>query len=283
MNIIWTRRFASPVAAPMIAALLSGCASVSPNFDLPVGENDVPLTKPIVERIQCELLDMVREDGPSPFIYHEVLITNDYEVAMSLSLDVTDNGSLSPTFTLPYGAFGFAAGAKLSSSRDNNLSIPLYFNFRSLLAKYLNGKKDLAVCPEISTTLAGDLGLKKAVAAALATHGRVNKPGVAEKDASDSSGEFSGYVSFAVDKGLAGVGPTWTVTHFTGPGGLAAADEMNTDKLSFGFAKGVNANVPFHADRVSPTPGLAAKRILDRQLVSDLANQVNLLRGALTH
>lgn len=265
----------------VLTALLGGCASISPNFDIPIGKNDVPLTKSIVERIQCELLEMVRQDVPSPFIYGGTLITNDFEVAMSLSLDVTDNGNINPTFTLPYGVFSFGGGAKLSSSRDNSLSIPLYFSFRTLLAGYMNGKSWLADCPALDTNLAGDLGLKKSVAAAFATRSRVFQGGVAEKDADPSKGEFSGYVSFAVDKGLTAVGPTWTLTHFSGPGGLVGADEMNTDKLSFGFAEGLNANTPFNPNEKVRPRSVAAKKVLNQQLNNDLANQVNLLRGAL--
>jgi len=264
-----------------VLVTLSGCANISPDFDVPIGKNDTPLTKSIVERIECELLGMVRDDVSAPFVYGEVLLTEDYEVAMSLSLDVTDSGNISPTFNFPYGVFSFGAGAKLSSSRDSNLSIPLYFNFRSLLYEYNHGKPNLGACPAIDTNLAGDLGLRKVVAAAISTHSRVHQPPVAEKDADPTKGEFSGYVSFAVDKGLTSVGPTWTVPHFNGPGGLIGADELNTDKLSFGFAKGVNGKTPFLRDQKPPPRGIAAKRVLEQQLNNDLANQVNLLRGAL--
>lgn len=54
---------------------------------------------------------------------------------------------------------------------------------------------------------------------------------------SGTSGAFGGYVNFVITKNLNSVGPTWTLTHFKGPGSLAGVAEVNTDKLTFAFAE----------------------------------------------
>jgi hypothetical protein len=53
----------------------------------------------------------------------------------------------------------------------------------------------------------------------------------------DGKGAFGGAVKFVVTKGVSAAGPTWTLTHFKGPGGLGSFSRLNTDSLTIAFAK----------------------------------------------
>jgi len=82
-----------------------------------------------------------------------------------------------------------------------------------------------------------------------------------DKKLSDD-GVFGGYVNFVVTKSVNG-GPTWTLTSFTGPGSnLGSFSEVNTDKLTFAFARGDKAGTPF--------------RVSGRQKADRLIEQINL-------
>ena len=51
---------------------------------------------------------------------------------------------------------------------------------------------------------------------------------------------FGGSIQFLVTKNVNAVGPTWTLVHFKGPGGLLSASQVNTDKITLAFAQGPN-------------------------------------------
>jgi hypothetical protein len=88
---------------------------------------------------------------------------------------------------------------------------------------------DLSTWWATDKNLAGELGLTRTVELAF-TSQHVDWG----KKLSDG-GVFGGYVNFVVTK----AGPTWTLTSFTGPGSnLGSFSEVNTDKLSFAFARG---------------------------------------------
>ena len=56
-----------------------------------------------------------------------------------------------------------------------------------------------------------------------------------------SKGVFGGSIQFLVTKSLGTLGPTWTLIHFKGPGGLASLSQVNTDKITLAFAEGPNS------------------------------------------
>jgi hypothetical protein len=253
------------------AASLGGCASIAPNFDIPTDPRGVPSTASIVQRIRCELI-------PQPYEHRTALLAYDYEVAMLLSINVTDKGAIEPSLNFPFKDFSFNVGGNLSQSRGDSLSINLSYSMRDLAHDWVKGYAS-AQCPSLETNLAGDLGLRRSVSAALETPDL--KPG---GDVSPTAGEFSGSIEFTVARGVSNLGPTWTLVHFKGPGELASLSRESLNKLSFGFATGKGAGQPFRL-RERPQPsverGRRANDALARQLTNDLGTQLTVIRNLL--
>ncbi|MCK1267244.1 hypothetical protein IVB44_25875 [Bradyrhizobium sp. 49] len=253
---------------------LSGCAAIPPNFDVPSDVHGTPSTGTIVQRIKCELIDLIRDDVPQPYKHRKLLLGFDYEVAMLLSLDVNDTGGLAPSFNLPYGNFAFNLGANVNQSREDTLNINLTYSMRELAHRW-DQDRDLSICPAMDTNLAGNLGLRRMVTSALDTPDMVEKA-----DLSPTGGEFGGIVNFVLTRNLNSTGPTWTLTHFAGPGNLASVSRVNTDKLSFGFAVGKNAGTPFKSHQATPPSTFAgANRVLEQQLINNLGTQLSGIRS----
>jgi hypothetical protein len=241
-------------ASVLSAVFLSGCASVVPNFDIPVDE-DGPTIHSISRRVTCELVQLIeRGDGIS-----DALLGDDIDVAVQLNLTVNDGGGISPSLTYSAAPFAFGLGGTLSQAREQNFTQKFYYSMRALrkearAERNLGG--DLSECWPIDTNLAGELGLRRTVELAF-TSQHVDWG----KKLSDD-GVFGGYVNFVVTKSVNG-GPTWTLTSFTGPGSnLGSFSEVNTDKLTFAFARGDKAGIPF--------------RTSGRQKADHLIDQINL-------
>jgi hypothetical protein len=272
MNTHFPRIFALGIAS----SALAGCAAIAPDFDLPTDDRSVPSTSSIVRRITCELVELIRDDVQIPYEHRPDLLGYDYEVAMLLSLDVNDTGGVAPTFNLPYPSFAFNIGATFSQSREDGLNINLTYSMRDL-AHAWDKDHNIAKCPELDTNLAGNLGLKRSISAALETVGLKTTTSVSPTD-----GEFSGVVNFTVTKNINSAGPTWMLAHFTGPGSFGSASRVNSDKLSFGFATGKEAGTPFHAHDIRPPKGPVISRaafVLDQQLMNDVGTQLNAIRN----
>lgn len=267
----------SKCGTAVLAVLLSGCAAIVPQQDIPRDEEG-PTIKSITKRITCELAKTLYA---SPRNY-DVLISNDVDVALQLSLDVNDSGSLAPSFTYLHPPFfAFNVGANLTQSREQNYFQKLYYSMRQLdqEVKYLKKTtgEDLAKsCPEIDTNLAGNLGLQESFELAMTALNRLQWTAAA---GSATDGAFGGYVNFGVTKNLNGVGPTWTLTHFKGPGNLAGLSEVNTDKISFAFARGPNAGKP--PNLIGPARNDKADALLEQISVNQLTTQLGGIRQSL--
>ena len=75
--------------ALFLASLCGSCAV--PRYDVPYVEG-TPSATSIVRRLEYELLDLVRDDTGN----QKWLLTEDYQVAVTLSLEVNDTGGLAP-------------------------------------------------------------------------------------------------------------------------------------------------------------------------------------------
>jgi hypothetical protein len=106
--------------------MCGGCAV--PHFDVPADSVGQPTVKTIVERIQCELRDMVRDDKGDDYVtsFHRLFLLNgDYDMEVVLSVEVNDTGGLTPNlgYTTPLTAatsFLFNVNGTLSESRDHS-------------------------------------------------------------------------------------------------------------------------------------------------------------------
>jgi hypothetical protein len=278
-------------ATMFCAPILAGCATAVPRFDVPYytsgAVNGAPSTAAITREIECELYNLVRDDVPADAQYplRGPVLTHNFQVAMLLNLDVTDTGGLAPSTNFPINKiFSFNAAAELQQAREDSLGIGLGYSLKDDLFDAPPAKKaKLATCPvnspagSVDTNLAGNLGLKEKVTAALATADVAGSTAAA----TPTSGEFSGVTNFTLTKNVNAVGPTWTLVHFKGPGNLLSLSEVNNDKLSFAFAetKPSTAGPAARAAAKSDSKD-RAQQLLERQLEVDLANLLSGIRSA---
>lgn len=227
------------VCASIACLTIAGCANVVPDFDIPKAADGTPTVQSITRRVTCELAQLIdTNDG-----IRSALLIADIEVALQLNLTVNDTGGLSPSLTyISNPVFSFGLGGTLSQSREQNFTQKLYYSLNELRLEMAYAKRrgvDLTRCWPTDTNLAGELGLRRTVELAF-TGGHV-----AWDTKLSDDGAFGGYVNFVVTKNING-GPMWTLTNFTGPGSnLGTFSEVNTDKLTFAFARGPRAGKRF--------------------------------------
>ncbi|OSJ19974.1 hypothetical protein BSR47_00335 [Bradyrhizobium canariense] len=262
----WMRYRALLLLSPF---LLTSCANIVPSFDIPTSPiTKGPTVQSIVDRVTCELAELVSPESlsnPEKNVGY-FLLTAQYEVAVQLDLSVNDTGGLAPSLTYTAGIFEFGASAKVEQSREQTFHETLFYNMLNLQEQMITRDREIAAgaqlprigaCPITDTNLAGKLGIRQAVEmAADSDYLQVAKQG--------DQGAFGGQINFTVTKNLNGVGPTWTLTHFKGPGGLGSVSEVNTDKLTFAFAEATHPLTPEQlterAIRLGLMKGIAPKR-----------------------
>lgn len=269
-----SRRPLKAILAVLLGSLLASCSNID-RFDVPKNPvTGTPTLRSIVARIKCELAEMAADD----YKYKAFMDAGDFVVAIQLSLTVNDDGSLAPSFTYTYGLFSFNAGAKLEAQREQNFTEQLIWSIKDIrtemilaqeASRKLGREVDSFRCPIVDTNLAGELGLVKSAEMAFTSEGlNLNTK------LSGSSGAFGGYVSFVITKNLNAVGPTWTLTHFKGPGSLAGIAEVNTDKLTFAFAE---RSATGSVARAAQTG--RALTLLNYILTNQISTQLGTLRG----
>jgi hypothetical protein len=198
-------------AALLGSALCGGCAFPL-TYDAPRDEYNQPTVKTIVERIQCEIRDMVRDDRPNdPDSFHRrFLLNGDYDVVVALSLTVNDSGGLAPsvTYVSPLAqaatTLTLSGSATLSKARTQTFTDNIQLSTRQIYVDWRTGLKPYD-CPAADTNLAGSLGLKDLVSMAAST------PNL---DETLKSNVFGGTVQFVVTKSLTAVGPSWQLVRF---------------------------------------------------------------------
>lgn len=219
-----------PVAAMVVAGLaLGGCASIIPSFDIPKGPSGAPTVKSIRLRVVCEL----EEIAMGTELEQNVSDLEDVDVSVQLTLDVTDDGALAPTFNYTAGVFSFGTGFKLEQSREQNFTEWLFYNMREIKKRAQTDSGWKKNCEQpIDTNLSGRLGLRESFDLAMTAN-----PDLNWKE-TGTSGVFGGYVTFIVKQDLTATGPTWSLTHFKGPGAFGTLSDDHNDKLFFAFTKG---------------------------------------------
>ncbi|EHR06321.1 hypothetical protein Bra471DRAFT_07174 [Bradyrhizobium sp. WSM471] len=251
------------------AGLLGGCSNID-RFDIPTDPNTgSPTPASIITRFKCELAAIAADD----YRFKAFMDANDFVVGVQLDLSVTDDGSLAPSFTYTNGLFSFNAGAKLELSRAQTFTERVFLSVADIRiqsdGKLPNDPKHprpTLDCPKFNTLLAGDLGVRQTVEMAMVT------PDLAltSSKLTGSTGAFGGSVNFIVTKNLNGVGPTWTLTHFKGPGSLAGVSEVNNDKITFAFAaRKATDGIP---------PAAKVDRFLDSLINSSISTNISNLK-----
>jgi hypothetical protein len=252
-----------------VASLAGGCAI--PSYDVPRDPYNQPTARTVVERIQCEIRDMVRNDRPKdPATFdRQFLLNNDYEVVVSLSLEVNHSGGLAPTvsYVTPLlgttsSTFTAAGSASLAESRDHTFTENIQLSTREIYQDWLHGVKAYD-CPEANTNLAGKLGIRDFVA--LATSSGSLKEDEVNKTV------FGGSIQFVVTKSLSATGPTFQLVRFKNVGALASLSEINTDKISLAFAPGPNRGTRLARVR---RPNATANQFLQQMMINSIDTQL---------
>jgi hypothetical protein len=263
------------MAMPFVLAS-AACTQVPAHFDVPYSDSGVPLANSIVQRIRCELVELVRDDATVLYNRRPTLLLYDYHAAMLLSLDANDTASAAPSLSFPFaGGFTFDITPSVKLSRQDQINYSLNYSMVDIYFDWKANPKKYA-CPDPNTNLAGNLGLREKISSAL------NLSDLAYvTDAKPTDGQFSGVINFTATKSIDKAGPTWTLKNFTGPGAFVAASEVNTDKLAFGFAAGPQVKTVAAKRPVGQRAFIAdqAEDALGRALTNDLGTQLNGIRN----
>lgn len=201
-----------------LAFSMSACAG-PPRLDIPS-----PLTVAhIIDRVQCEVLE-----ATSRF---PKLRSQDWSVAVNLTLQVEDSVGVTPTvsFVQPLATagtqFSFGASAALKNARQRIYSESLDIRVAALKPRNCEAEQS-------RFSLTGDLGIVEAVALGMSSIGPDDGAGFKKDKA------FGQTIQFVVTRNVSGVGPTWSLVHFSGPGGLLGAERVDTHQLIVSFAPG---------------------------------------------
>lgn len=284
------------------------CASCGvPKYDVPYTTNGLPTVSSTIENIKCELTDLVREplqEGPGPVknAFEQDLLNGDYDVQVTLELEVNDTGALTPsvTFMEPLAAamtsFSLGGSATLSESRDHHFTDNFQLSMRQLYADAQETTRRAPnSCAQGGSNLARTLGIRDFVAMGFQTD-RLPTPvqpkTLQEEQASQKAGgsittateAFGGVITFVVTKNLSGFGPTWVTTRWKGPGGLVGLSKVNTDKLTLAFAEGPNAGQKLlPIGTIAPNgPNLGAYSFTQQQINQSISTQLQMLQTQLS-
>ncbi len=251
--------------------LLTGCGV--PRYNVKY-DSYGPDTQTIVQRITCELAEMIKKDpatnqraAPGAF-----LVTGNYVAAMKLSLKVTDTGELAPSLDFPSVTSTLAIGAKLNLTNKRAHTTFKYLSFSiERLQRLIEKDPDYGSCPSKAySNLEGKLGIQDMVWANFSSPSSftVDGPLGSSGGLPSSKAEFGGTVEFTVTRNINSAGPTWALSDFKGPGGLAKLDRTSVNTLTIAFAPGPEE------EGVLPTPAdfSDARKILEIELISQRLN-----------
>ncbi len=258
------------------AAVCGGCAFPLA-YDVPRDEYNQPTVKTIVERIQCEIRDMVRDDRPNdPDSFHRLFLLNgDYDVVVTLSLSVNDSGGLSPSvsYVSPLAqaatTLTLSGSATLSKARSQTFTDNIQLSARQIYVDWKTRLKPYD-CPAADTNLAGSLGLKDLVSMAAST------PNL---DETLKSNVFGGTVQFVVTKSVTAAGPSWQLVLYKNIAALGDLSEVNTDQMTVAFAPGPNKGKRLVlGQRVPPRRGInpAGYNLVQQQILNSINTQLTI-------
>jgi len=257
------RRVLSQAILVCTVALVAGCGANS--FDVPKDASGEDTLQPIVNRITCDLVDILRDAN-----LRTELIAGNYDFAAQLTLKSGRTGTLNPTatgtFDVTGGSFLISGGVYANRTRDDTIVVNLGYSLTELDERWAK-RTNTKVCHPGKTNLEGDLGIKKKVALIL-TAPNISGGG---PSISGISGEFGGIVNFTTAKRLEGIGPTWMLRQFTGPRGFATVGVSSTDQIVFAFAP----NKTPRSGASAPSP--RARILLDEIISGDVGRKVDAL------
>lgn len=211
-------RIAYGLLSALSAVFCASCTSVP---DLQVS---APTVKDVIRDVQCQIrAAFSAQNLPAK------RRTPGVTAAVDLTLQVDDSVGVNPTvsFIDPLNAagtsFSFGGSALLKGERQR-----IYTESFVVKNVYAAGP----VCAnQKELLLNGDLGIKETVALGLKSIDGAPNLSFGEDSA------FGQTIQFTVTKNVSGIGPTWTLAKFTGPGGLFGAERADLHKLSISFSQ----------------------------------------------
>ena len=244
----------------VMALPVGGCAELQ-SYDVPTNQNGAPVVSSIVNRVKCEIANVVIDykkldlthashiESAAP----ELLILDDFDVYMTLSLKVDDTGALAPGATfIPTATFSWLATPKFSDELSHTWTTYNTFSVRDIYLQYAHRERTadgrIDCTQSDSHGLSGELGLAKDIEGAFITP---------DSTAAKTGESFGSNIEFTITQGVTGLGPQWKLTHFSGVGGAASFTRVNTDNLTLTFSVGKNAGKPFNTSARPGTLGTA--------------------------
>lgn len=240
---------------------LAGCGA--PQF-MVASREGTPTVMDIVQRINCELADLVGND-PDFGRHRQRFLVGDYHVAVAISLVVTETGELAPNFNVPVPPqFAFNVGMRLMRQREQTHMQNLYFSMVEIESRLRRAPEALR-CPRDDGNLSGDLGIRQTALMGMGAPGTATAPNIGP----GLGGEFGGNVSFVLTRNLNSVGPTWTLTHFRGPGSMGSLGRTDTNRVYFAFVSKAPPTAPRTREPTAP-PSIRARELLNQLLLNQL-------------
>jgi hypothetical protein len=291
-------------AIAFIALITSGCA-LKPAIT--TREPPGPTLDEIVEHIQCEIRDVQTDNNPQDSQAVKKFNAGNYVAYVNLTLDATNNQSLTPglTFLNRLGTLAGIVNFQISGTQHRNINP----TFTLLLSPTPGNNQHLLYidnrCKNIKEYpfgIKGNLGLKKAILSGVeSTTGNDLLYTVATSATQASVPSFAAIpafvstIDFSITAGVDG-GPNWTFHTFKGPdggsNGLVNISRMEKDTLTISFAPTAPANVinqnekrieqlmlrrPGVAPQVMPMTTEAEKNVPAAAAAAQLAVQQSLL------
>jgi hypothetical protein len=285
--------------ALVATGLLAGCAGQLPRLADDGGDGALaPRVSHMVQQVQCEVIEAIGKgrDSGGPLAALGALTL---AVGVDLTLDVTDRGSFNPTlgFIDPradgVGNVTVGIGGQVGREQHRNIHV----TFTVVAGPQAASEGRLRGCREMRTAsgLRGKLGIEEIIGTGLpfvagaplaANSFSPDHPyllpavGIGPaKGAPDDPDPptFGTTVEFTLVYGVSG-GPTWTLTHFVGPGvGLLEARRTAKDTLVLAFVAfkskmpaGPEGALPLEGDEGVGRASRAAQSEITRQILRNL-------------
>jgi hypothetical protein len=187
--------------------------------------------KEVAQAIDCELASAL----PIWKAAKKAKLVDGHLVAVAdLTLQVDEQATLTPSFThtaIASATFSrlFSWGMKLDNQSNRTYNETIVYD--------LDPDKDARPCKVSDTArypIASDLGLAEVLKRGLdtdTTHSDLPHSDKADK----SKTVFGQTVNFVLTMNIGNIGPTWTLTHFKGPGPMFLAQRTDTHKVIISF------------------------------------------------
>lgn len=246
--------------------LLAGCVT-TPEFDHRSGVSPTS----VVQVVECELI--AAKARYERLRYRPDKRGSEYWVAVAdLTLQVDESATLTPSFTHTdvvsttlTRVFNWGVKVDTQAQRIYNQSVTFT----------LSQLRPNPACDDVGGfdfSLNGDLGISEVVGMAFhATQRAPGYPGVAFT-AGGKNNAFGESVQFVVTKNVNGLGPTWILSFFKGPGGLLQMQRGDTHKLVISFAP---ASAPGGAAKAAEAAKANNYLLLQQNLPTSIINELN--------